>query len=194
MREGGFPELRELSDEEARLWPRGAPPRRRRHEAELLLARRADPDRPRTVHNALARLHIHTRGHGQRSRGVRQRLRRPTPRNRDQRPVRGPRSTRAGENFYGDAAIFDLDELPGADDHVDEDLDLPRLTETFRASPWATLQPFAIGCRWRRRRVRSRCGTDRRRVPHPGRVELVDWKTGRVPHGWDLRQKSRAGP
>ena len=191
VREGGFPELRELSDEELASGPEGATVRRWRHEAELLLARRADPDRPRTVHmpshvSASALVAMDSDPEGFVSG-----LRRPMPRKPGSAARAGTAFHTWVENFYGDAAIFDLDELPGADDHVDEDLDLPRLTETFRASPWATLQPFAIELP-----VETPVGslTVRGRIDAVFRTqegwELVDWKTGRVPHGRDLRQKS----
>ena len=60
-----------------------------------------------------------------------------------------------------------------------------------RQSPWATLQPFAIELP-----VETPVGslTVRGRIDAVFRTqdgwELVDWKTGRVPHGRDLRQKS----
>ena len=118
-------------------------------------------------------------------------LRRPMPR----RPGSAARAGTAFhtwvENFYGDSALLDPDELPGADDHVDEDLDLPRLAETFRASPWAERQPYAVELP-----VETPVGslTVRGRIDAVFRTadgwELVDWKTGRVPHGEDLRRKS----
>ena len=113
-------------------------------------------------------------------------------------PARPGSAARAGttfhtwvENFFGDSAIFDMDELPGADDYVDEELDLPRLVETFRASPWADREPYAVELP-----VETPVGslTVRGRIDAVFRTadgwELVDWKTGRVPQGRDLQQKS----
>lgn len=153
-----------------------------RREAELLLARREASDELRTVHmpshvSASALVAMDTDPEEFVST-----LRRPMPR----RPGTAARAGTAFhswvEDFFGDAAIFDLDELPGSDDYVDENLDLPRLTETFRRSPWASLQPYAIELP-----VETPVGslTVRGRIDAVFRTEdgweLVDWKTGRIP-------------
>ncbi|WP_369061152.1 ATP-dependent helicase [Kocuria rhizophila] len=191
VRNGGFPHLADVPDENLAAGEAGARVRRWRHEAELLLARRSDPERPRTVHmpshvSASALVAMDSDPEGFVST-----LRRPMPR----RPGSAARAGTAFhtwvENFYGDSALLDPDELPGADDHVDEDLDLPRLAETFRASPWAERQPYAVELP-----VETPVGslTVRGRIDAVFRTadgwELVDWKTGRVPHGEDLRRKS----
>ncbi|WP_068468722.1 ATP-dependent helicase [Kocuria varians] len=188
---GGFEETRELADEELERGPSGETIARWRREAELLLARRAVTDEQRTVHmpshvSASALVVMDTDPEGFVST-----LRRPMPR----RPGTAARAGTAFhawvEDFFGDSAIFDLDELPGSDDYVDEDLDLPRLAETFRRSPWASLQPYAVELP-----VETPVGglTVRGRIDAVFRTadgwELVDWKTGRVPRGRDLRQKS----
>ncbi|RKQ36742.1 ATP-dependent helicase [Kocuria tytonis] len=191
VRDGGHPEFRGLSDEELAAGDSAATVTRWRREAELLLARRSDPDRPRTVHmpshvSASALVAMDSDPEGFIST-----LRRPMPRKPGSAARAGTAFHTWVENFYGDAAIFDLDELPGADDHVDEELDLPRLTETFRAGPWAALEPYAIELP-----METPVGslTVRGRIDAVFRTadgwELVDWKTGRVPRGRELRQKS----
>ena len=191
VREGGFDATRDLTDQDLECGPAGDLVTRWRREAELLLARREATDELRTVHmpshvSASALVAMDTDPEEFVST-----LRRPMPR----RPGTAARAGTAFhswvEDFFGDTAIFDLDELPGSDDYVDEDLDLPRLTETFRRSPWATLQPYAIELP-----VETPVGslTVRGRIDAVFRTgdgwELVDWKTGRVPRGRDLRRKA----
>lgn len=191
VREGGFDANRDLTDEDLEHGPSGELVTRWRREAELLLARREASDELRTVHmpshvSASALVAMDTDPEEFVST-----LRRPMPR----RPGTAARAGTAFhswvEDFFGDAAIFDLDELPGSDDYVDEDLDLPRLTETFRRSPWASLQPYAIELP-----VETPVGslTVRGRIDAVFRTEdgweLVDWKTGRIPRGRELRQKA----
>ena len=109
MREGGFPELRELSDEELASGPEGATVRRWRHEAELLLARRADPDRPRTVHmpshvSASALVAMDSDPEGFVSG-----LRRPMPRKPGSAARAGTAFHTWVENFYGDCLLYTSD-------------------------------------------------------------------------------------
>ncbi|RLZ02637.1 DNA helicase UvrD [Kocuria tytonicola] len=191
VRQGGFPGTRELPDEDLATGASGARIARWRREAELLLAQREA---------SLERRAVHMPAHVSASALVAMdenpeefisALRRPMPR----RPGSAARAGTAFhawvEDYFGDSAIFDLDELPGADDHVDEELDLPRLAETFRRSPWASREPYAVELP-----VETPVGslTVRGRIDAVFRTadgwELVDWKTGRVPRGGDLRRKA----
>lgn len=189
--ERGFPGTRELTDEELAQGPSGDVVTRWRREAELLLGRRAASEEDRSVHmpshvSASALVAMDTDPEGFISN-----LRRPMPRKPGSAARAGTAFHTWVENFFGDSAIFDADELPGSDDYVDEDLDLPRLAETFRNSPWASLEPYAIELP-----VETPVGslTVRGRIDAVFRTadgwELVDWKTGRIPHGRELKRKS----
>lgn len=189
--ERGFPDTRELTDEELAQGPSGDVVTRWRREAELLLGRRAASEEDRSVHmpshvSASALVAMDTDPEGFISN-----LRRPMPRKPGSAARAGTAFHTWVENYFGDSAIFDADELPGSDDYVDEDLDLPRLAETFRNSPWASLEPYAIELP-----VETPVGslTVRGRIDAVFRTadgwELVDWKTGRIPHGRELKRKS----
>ena len=72
-------------------------------------------------------------------------LRRPMPRRPGTAARRGTTFHAWVEQFYGSSAILDLGELPGAaDEYVDEAYSLPELAATFRGSPWADRQPYAV--------------------------------------------------
>ena len=189
---GGFDSTRELTAEHLETGKHGETVKRWRREAELLIAQRDAVEQRNTVHmpshvSASALVAMDTDPEA-----FIMGLRRPMP-------ARPGSAARAGtafhtwvENFFGDSAIFDMDELPGSDDYVDEELDLPALTETFRRSRWADRQPYAIelpvetpvGSVTVRGRIDAVFRTD------SGGWDLIDWKTGRVPHGQDLRRKS----
>lgn len=189
---GGFDTTRELTVEQLETGEHGETVKRWRREAELLIAKRDAVKERNTVHmpshvSASALVAMDTNPEA-----FIMGLRRPMP-------ARPGSAARAGttfhtwvENFFGDSAIFDMDELPGADDYVDEELDLPALAETFRKSQWAHRQPYAIelpvetpvGSVTVRGRIDAVFRTD------SGGWDLIDWKTGRVPHGQDLRRKS----
>ncbi|WP_431813835.1 ATP-dependent helicase [Kocuria sp. cx-455] len=189
---GGFDTTGELTAEHLEEGEYGATIKRWRREAELLLAKRNAVEQRNTVHmpshvSASALVAMDTNPEA-----FIMELRRPMP-------ARPGSAARAGttfhtwvENFFGDSAIFDMDELPGADDYVDEELDLPGLAETFKNSQWASRQPYAVelpvetpvGSVTVRGRIDAVFRTD------SGGWELIDWKTGRVPQGKDLRRKS----
>ncbi|MDO4918889.1 ATP-dependent DNA helicase [Kocuria sp.] len=191
VRDRGLEGTRELTDQELASGESGAVVTRWRREAELLLAQRDASEQRRAVHmpshvSASALVAMDTDPDA-----FITDLRRPMPR----RPGSAARAGTAFhswvEDYFQDSAILDLNEIPGADDHVDEELDLPRLTETFRSGPWADSQPYAVELP-----VETPVGslTVRGRIDAVFRTdhgwELVDWKTGRVPHGRDLRQKA----
>ncbi|WPF81431.1 ATP-dependent DNA helicase [Sanguibacter sp. 4.1] len=119
-------------------------------------------------------------------------LRRPVPRQPSVHSRRGTAFHLWVERRYGATSLFDLDDMPGADDDlVDEDTALADLQRTFEASEWAELTPLAVevgidtmiaGVITRTRIDAvfvdpARPGVDGRA---PG-VVVVDWKTGRVP-------------
>ncbi len=88
------------------------------------------------------------------------------------------------EQYFGSAALVDVDELPGADDEsISPDGDLAALRETFLATPWASRTPIAVEVD-----VETPVGglTLRSRIDAvfadpDGGVVVVDWKTGRPP-------------
>jgi DNA helicase-2/ATP-dependent DNA helicase PcrA len=83
------------------------------------------------------------------------------------------------EGQYAVQTLFDLEELDAADD-LDADLDLARLREAFRRTPYAARAPLAveepfalaIGGRVVRGRI------DAVFASADGGVEVVDWKSG----------------
>ncbi|MHC5558218.1 ATP-dependent helicase [Kocuria sp. U4B] len=168
-------------------------PRRWSEEARILLARHEDARSERTVpmpsHVSASTLVALSRD----PHDVVSGLRRPMPRRPGTAARRGTTFHAWVEQFYGSSAIFDVGELPGsADEYVDEAYDLPGLSATFRASPWADRQPYAVEFP-----LETPIGgiTVRGRVDAvfrngDGTWELVDWKTGRAPTGRELQERS----
>jgi len=88
------------------------------------------------------------------------------------------------EQYYGAAALVDVDALPGADDDaVAPDEDLVSLRERFLASPWAGRTPIAVEVDVETPVggivIRSRI--DAVFAEADGGVVVVDWKTGHPP-------------
>lgn len=89
------------------------------------------------------------------------------------------------EEFFGGGTLFDPADLPGAADPVGPDADLDRLKEAFRASAWSQRRiaaqevPFVID--YEGTVVRGRI--DAIFYRDGGGYDIVDWKTGRPPHG-----------
>ncbi|MBI9116090.1 3'-5' exonuclease, partial [Sanguibacter suaedae] len=113
-------------------------------------------------------------------------LRRPVPREPSVHTRRGTAFHLWVEKFYGSTSLFDLDELPGADDdRIDPDRSLADLQRTFEASPWASLVPIevevAIDTVIAGVVTRTRIDAVFPDPENPGGVVVVDWKTGRVP-------------
>ncbi|AKT51396.1 ATP-dependent DNA helicase [Arsenicicoccus sp. oral taxon 190] len=111
------------------------------------------------------------------------------------RPMPAPPATaaRRGTSFhawveqhYGQAAIVDLDELPGsADEGTLADHDVATMKEHFLASEWAGRTPsdieLAVESTIAGLSVRGRIDAV---FPRPeGGCTVVDWKTGARPHG-----------
>ena len=117
-------------------------------------------------------------------------LRRPVPREPSVHSRRGTAFHLWVERFYGSTSLFDLDDMPGADDdRMDADQALDDLQRTFERSAWATLQPLAVevaidtvvaGVITRTRIDAVFPDPDRPASAGPG-VVVVDWKTGRSP-------------
>ncbi|HWS58641.1 MAG TPA: ATP-dependent DNA helicase, partial [Actinotalea sp.] len=111
-------------------------------------------------------------------------LRRPVPSAPSTVARRGTAFHAWVEQYYGAAALVDVDALPGADDEtVTSDADLALLRERFLASPWAGRAPVAVEVDVETPLaglvVRSRIDAV---FPEPdGGVVVVDWKTGRAP-------------
>ena len=126
-------------------------------------------------------------------------LRRPVPREPSVHSRRGTAFHLWVERFYGSTSLFDVDDMPGADDdHIDGDQALVDLQRTFEASAWATLRPLevevaidtVIGDVITRTRIDAVFPDPARpgRDGHPGGVVVVDWKTGRVPTDPEARR------
>jgi DNA helicase-2/ATP-dependent DNA helicase PcrA len=97
------------------------------------------------------------------------------------------------ERHFGKTALFDLDDLPGADDDLFEaDTTLEKLIATFEASPWARLQPIAleqdVDIVVAGTVIRARIDAVFPDPENPGGVVVVDWKTGREPS--DMKEAS----
>jgi DNA helicase-2/ATP-dependent DNA helicase PcrA len=101
------------------------------------------------------------------------------------------RSGRAGSAGSVDDALWEIDDDPDASEaSVADAADLERLKATFERSEWAGLAPleveseidFAMTTGDGERHVMI-CKLDAvyRRADRGGRIEIVDWKTGRVP-------------
>lgn len=110
-------------------------------------------------------------------------LRRPVPLAPSTEARRGTAFHTWVEQYYGAAALVDVDALPGADDDATDPLELATLRSTFLASEWASRAPTAVEVD-----IETPVGgvVLRSRIdavfPEPdGGVVVVDWKTGRPP-------------
>jgi DNA helicase II / ATP-dependent DNA helicase PcrA len=117
-------------------------------------------------------------------------LRRPLPVAPSSVARRGTAFHAWAERYYGEAALVDIDAMPGADDaSVVDDPGLDALRERFLRSPWARRRPVAvevdvetpIGDVVVRSRIDAVFGEP------GGGVVVVDWKTGAVPGDEEMR-------
>lgn len=120
-------------------------------------------------------------------------LRRPVPRRPGTAARRGTAFHAWLEEYFDSTGMLDLGEYMGAADaYIDDALDLEEMKEAFLKSEWADRQPAHVEAA-----IETRIGP----VSVRGRIDavfkeadgswlLVDWKTGRVPRGDDLRSKS----
>ena len=125
--------------------------------------------------------------------GVLADLRRPVPRRPGTAARRGTAFHAWLEEYFDSTGMLDLGEFMGAADaYIDEALDLEEMKDAFLKSEWAQRQPAHVEAA-----IETRIGP----VSVRGRIDavfqepdgswlLVDWKTGRVPRGDDLRSKS----
>lgn len=87
------------------------------------------------------------------------------------------------EEFFGSTGQLDLDEVPGADAHVDEAYGLADMQETFKNSTWANRTPaeLEVPIETRVADVVVRGRIDAIFRDEDGGWDLIDWKTGKVP-------------
>ncbi|KSU67044.1 ATP-dependent helicase [Arthrobacter sp. NIO-1057] len=119
-------------------------------------------------------------------------LRRPVPRRPGLAARRGTAFHAWIEEFYEKTSMLDLGDLvEPADSYLDEALDLESMKEAFLASEWAQLQPAYVEVPLETRvgPVAVRGRIDAVFQMEDGTWLLLDWKTGRVPHGKDLKSK-----
>ncbi|MGO2051454.1 MAG: ATP-dependent helicase, partial [Glutamicibacter sp.] len=119
-------------------------------------------------------------------------LRRPVPRRPGLAARRGTAFHAWIEEYYEQTQMLDLGEIvEPADRYIDDVLDLASMKEAFLASEWAERQPAYVEVP-----LETRVGP----VAVRGRIDAVfqledgtwlmlDWKTGRVPSGKDLKSK-----
>ncbi|WP_425474644.1 UvrD-helicase domain-containing protein [Stackebrandtia endophytica] len=113
-------------------------------------------------------------------------LRRPVPTAPAPHTRRGTAFHAWVEQHFGATTLLDLTELPGAaDPEVDPDTELTKLREAFMASEWASRQPIALEVPFSTvlEGVVVRGRMDAVFDTGDGGFEVVDWKTGRLPHG-----------
>ncbi|MEV7972579.1 ATP-dependent DNA helicase [Cellulomonas sp. NPDC089187] len=157
------------------------------HTVRLLLAERADQARPSADVELPAHLSASAvvRLAGDPAEFARS-LRRPVPQRPSPQARRGTRFHAWVEGFYGETALVDLEDLPGADDDsVPVDADELTLRENFLATEWASLRPVAVEADVETviggYVLRSRIDAVFPDPQRPGAVVVVDWKTGAPP-------------
>ncbi len=123
---------------------------------------------------------------------VTRQLRRPVPRQPGMAARKGTAFHAWVEEYFGRTGQLELDELPGADSHVDQAYGLDAMQETFRASEWAQRSPAFIEVPVETRVgdvvVRGRIDAVFRDVD--GGWDLIDWKTGSAPTAAKLGVRS----
>jgi len=155
----------------------------------LLLAERADESRPGADVELPAHLSASAvvKLAGDPAEFARE-LRRPVPQRPSPQARRGTRFHAWVEGFYGESALVDIEDLPGADDDsVPVDADELTLREHFLATEWSALTPIAveadvetvIGGYVLRSRIDAVFADPAR--PGQDAVVVVDWKTGAPP-------------
>lgn len=187
---GGFVDFRDYTDADLRKDPQV---RRWHDEAQVLLARHQNPPQvgktPTPTHvSASTVVEL-----GKDPDAVADQLRRPMPRRPSVAARAGTTFHTWVEQYFESHTIFDREDLPdGADSFVDQGYDLPQLIRTFRDSPWAHKQPWALEYPFETPlggvSVRGRIDAVFR-TPDDG-WELVDWKSGRAPGPQEITQRS----
>ncbi|WP_434613723.1 ATP-dependent helicase [Arthrobacter sp. A5] len=161
-------------------------------EAALLLAQRrlaSDVERVELPAHISASLLVDL---GDDAAAVTRALRRPVPRKPGMAARKGTAFHAWVEEFFGQAGQLDLDEVPGADSHVDEAYGLGDMQETFRASAWGhrTPETLEVPVETRVGDVVVRGRIDAVFRDDDGAWDLIDWKTGRVPSATGLGARS----
>lgn len=161
-------------------------------EAELLLAKRMldedvpDVELPAHISASL----LVELGHNPAA--VTRQLRRPVPRRPGMAARKGTAFHSWVEEYFGTTGQLDLEEQPAADVFVDEAFGLDAMIASFKSSEWAHRAPafieVAIETRVGGVVVRGRIDAVFR--DQDGTWDLIDWKTGAVPAGKDLADKS----
>ncbi|MFL4474660.1 ATP-dependent helicase [Paeniglutamicibacter sp. MACA_103] len=120
-------------------------------------------------------------------------LRRPVPRRPGTAARRGTAFHAWLEEYFDSTGMLELgDYMEAADAYIDDALDLEDMKDAFLDSEWANRQPAFVEAA-----IETRIGP----VSVRGRIDaifqepdgawlLVDWKTGRVPRGEELRIKA----
>ncbi len=164
------------------------------HEAELLLARQAQ----KAAEERTTAIPKHVRASvfvdlATDAASVLAELRRPVPRRPGTAARRGTAFHAWLEEYFDSTGMLELgDYLEAADAYIDDALDLEDMKAAFLDSEWANRQPAFVEAA-----IETRIGP----VSVRGRIDaifkepdgawlLVDWKTGRVPRGEELRIKA----
>ncbi|MBZ8176902.1 UvrD-helicase domain-containing protein [Corynebacterium sp. 3HC-13] len=119
------------------------------------------------------------------------RLLRPVPFKPQSFAKRGTQFHQWIENFFGSTALIDETELPGADELIDGST-FPELRDAFIHSRWASLQPAyveqAFDLYLGQHIIHGRMDA----VFHnsDGSWTIVDWKTGHIPQGDEMKSAS----
>ena len=96
------------------------------------------------------------------------------------------------QRFYGGQRLFDLDDLPGADEHGADAAALAQLQEAFTASSWAARTPVDVEVAFEMvigdSVVRGRI--DAVFEDSDGSTTVVDWKTGEPPATPEARRQA----
>jgi len=120
--------------------------------------------------------------------GLARHLLRPLPRRPSPVTRRGTAFHSWLEQVYEMPQLLDPSELPGAaDDSAGQDEDMAALQEAFRSSPWWGRTPAEIEVPFETEvgGILIRGRMDAVFVDPGGGYDVVDWKTGRRPHGVD---------
>lgn len=164
------------------------------HEARILLARKdqeaADERRTGVPKHVRASVFVDLATDAA---AVLAELRRPVPRRPGTAARRGTAFHAWLEEYFDSTGMLELGEyMEAADAYIDDALDLEEMKRAFLQSEWANRQPAFVEAA-----IETRIGP----VSVRGRIDaifqepdgawlLVDWKTGRVPRGEELRIKA----
>lgn len=119
-------------------------------------------------------------------------FRRPLPRRPSSAARLGTQFHAWVESYYSQPSVIDIDLDDAADQYLASGQDISELQRVFLASPFAAMSAFAVEVPFETQLaetvVRGRIDAVFKR--DDGSWDLIDWKTGQVPLGLDLEQKS----